>query len=229
MRLILKSLVGVLIVAAIATSTPAVAQASDPDQPSAADLATASAAADALIANSGAPDLFLNVSSDGMAKVRHTASGLICSFVPGAENNTLRVFNHEGFTRGDDVGCNADIGPTYLTYYATRYGPGYSAADSAREAAAAIRNRFPDARPYEGAFASVEPPPGVGQVEYVAMLIGPETSPRYTHALVAKVGEWTFKQRMTGEGGEDSVLSNQIMGAAFFNAVLQDALKDQKP
>lgn len=217
-------------IAALLTAPLASAQDPAPDAspPTAEALAAASAEADALIAGAGASEMFENVSSDGLAKVRHKASGLVCTFMPGAENNSLMVFDSGSIRRGDDVGCNADFGPLYLTYYATRYGTGYSSADSAQEAAVAIRNRFPDARPYEGAFASVTPPAGVGELEYAAFLIGPETSPRYTHALTAKVGEWIFKQRMTGEGAEDAVMANQIMSAVFFNDVLEAAVTPDK-
>ena len=216
-------------IAALLAAPMAFAQDGPADAPTAQQLAEASAEADALIAHSGAPDLFANVSSDGLAKVRHKASGLICTFMPGAENNTLRLFEGGNVRRGDDVGCNADFGPLYLTYYATRYGPGYSAADSARDAGAAIRNRFPEARPYEGASATLQPPPGVGDLEYVGYMIGTDAAPRYSHALTAKVGEWIFKQRMTADGGEDAVMSHQIMSAVFFNDVLEGAVSPDKP
>lgn len=228
MRSILKTFAALAAFAVLQAASPAVAQTAK-EAPSAADLARATAEADALIAGTGAPELFVNVSSDGMAKVRHTASGLVCSFVPGAENNTLRLFDAGDDSPGDDVGCNADVGPAYLTYYATRYGPGYSAADSARDAAAAIRNRWPEARPYEGVMASVEPPEGVGRVEYAALLIGPADSPRYTHALTAKVGEWIFKQRMTGDGDQNSIMANQMVAGMFFNDVLRTAVGADKP
>jgi hypothetical protein len=217
------------IVALLAAPLAMAQEATPPPPPSAAQLATASAEADALIVRSGAPEFFTNVSSDGMAKVRHRASGLVCSFVPGAENNRLTVFDGGQVRRGDDVGCNADMGPVFLTYYATRYGPGYSAADSARDAAAAIHNRFPDARPYEGTFARVEPPEGVGALEYAAFVIGPADAPRYSHALTAKVGDWIFKQRLTGDGAGEAPMANLIMGGIFFNDVLRAAVAPSKP
>ena len=230
MRSILKVLAVAATLAAVGAHAPAVAQTMSIEAPSAEDLARASAEADALISGTGAPQLFENISgADGLAKVRHTASGLVCSFLPGAENNTLRIFDLGDDSPGDDVGCNADVGPAYLTYYATRYGPGYSAADSARDAVEAIRNRWPDARPYQGTMARVEPPTGVDEVEYAALLIGPADAPRYTHALTAKVGEWIFKQRMTGDGDEKSIMANQVVAGAFFNDVLRAAVGGGKP
>lgn len=225
MRSIFKSLAMLAATAVLGAATPGLAQTAPDSGATREQIAAARAEADALIASTRAPNLFENISdADGMAKVRHKASGLVCTFVPGAENNTLMVFE-SGLPRGDDVGCNADIGPLYVTYYATRYGPGYSTADSARDAVAAIRNRFPDARPYEGSGVSVGPPEGVTDVQNVALLIGPREQPRYTHALVAKVGEWIFKQRMTSDGAEDAIMANQIMAGAYFNEILQDAVK----
>ena len=230
MRSILNSLAALAALTVLQAADPVWAQTAAVVEPTAEDLSRASAEADALIAGTGAPELFVNISGDdGMAKVRHRASGLVCSFLPGAENNTLRLFDLGDDSPGDDVGCNADIGPAFMTYYATRYGPGYSAAESARDAAAAIQNRWPDARPYQGTMARVAPPAGVDEVEYAALLIGPPDAPRYTHALTAKVGEWIFKQRMTGDGDEKSIMANQIVAGAFFNDVLRAAVGAEKP
>jgi hypothetical protein len=226
-RPILKTLALMAAFTAFGIATPGQAQEAAGEKPTTAHLAEASAEADALISGTGLPDLFVNVSRDGMVRIRHKVSGLVCSYLPGAQNNSLMVFDQGDGQPGDDVGCNADFGEVFLTYYATRYGPGYSAADSARDAANAIRNRWPDARPYEGAMAVVEPPAGVTESEYAALLIGPEASPRYAHALTAKVGEWIFKQRMTGDGDQQSIMSNQIVAGAFFNDVLQAAVGEK--
>lgn len=224
MRPALYSLAAAATAALVLAIAPAQAQTARIDNASAEQLSAAFAEAEALIASTGAPDLFENVSSEGMPKVRHTASGLVCVFMPGAPNNTLMVFAN-GAPRGDDVGCNADAGPAYITYYATRYGPGYSAADSVNDAVAAIRNRFPDARRYEGLTASVSPPAQVTETAFAALLIGPRDRTRYTHALTAKVGEWIFKQRMTGDGDEEAIMANQIVTGAMWNDVLTAAVK----
>lgn len=187
------------------------------------DLATASAEADTLIASTGAPQLFKNVSSNGLVKVRHKASGLRCTFVPGQPNNSLMLFDSDAI-KDDDVGCNADMGPVNFTYYATRYGPGYSAEDSARDAFISIRDRYPDARPYEGSAVRVEFPAGVSSTGFAALLIGPPDNTRYAHAVTAQVGEWIYKQRMTGKGDADAIMANQVFGGAFFNTVLQSAI-----
>ena len=187
------------------------------------DLAAASAEADTLIASTGAPQLFENVSSDGLVKVRHKASGLQCTFVPGLPNNSLMLFDSEAI-KNDDVGCNADMGPINFTYYATRYGPDYSAEDAARDALSSIRDTYPDARPYEGSPVRVEFPAGVSSSGFSALLIGPPDNTRYAHAATAQIGEWIYKQRMTGKGDADTITANQIFGGAVFNTVLQSAI-----
>lgn len=221
----MSSLAAVLAWAMLAWAPSAAAQMATVENPTPAQLDAAHAEGDALIAGTGADAvrLFENISADGMVRIRHKPSGLVCTYVPGAANNTLVVYRGHGPV-GDDVGCNADFGPAYLTYYATRYGPGYSASDSARDAGASIRTRFADARPYEGATARVEPPEGVTETGFAAFLIGPEDSPRYTHVLTAMVGGWIFKQRMTGDGATDSVMANQVVAGAFFHEILVGAV-----
>ncbi len=220
-----SSLAALLACATLAGTTPAAAQMAKVENPTPAQLDAARAEGDALIAGTGADAVrfFENVSADGMVRIRHKPSGLVCTYLPGTPNNTLVVYRGHGPV-GDDVGCNSDFGPAYLTYYATRYGPGYSASDSARDAGNSIRSRFADARPYEGTTARVEPPAGVTEAGFAAFLIGPEESPRYTQALTAKVGGWIFKQRMTGDGAQDAIMANQVITGAFFNEILVGAV-----
>lgn len=225
MRLLHHSLTALAAAAVLAAGASAMAQTAAIPDASAEQLASAFAEADGLIASTGSPELFENISSEGMPKVRHKASGLVCIFMPGAENNTLVVFPGDDLPLGDDVGCNADMGRAYVTYYATRYGPGYSPRDSVNDAVVAIQDRFPDARPYEGTVASISPPEGVTETAFAALLVGPEDSVRYTHALAAKVGEWIFKQRMTGDGAESSIMANQVVTGALWNDLLQAAVK----
>lgn len=114
-------LAAVTLSAALALSAPAVAQTAKVEAPTTEQLAAASDEADALIADAGddARHLFESISADGMVRIRHKPSGLVCTYVAGAQNNTLQVYRGHGPV-GDDVGCNADIGPVYVTYYATR-------------------------------------------------------------------------------------------------------------
>jgi len=179
--------------------------------------------AQALIDGTGAPEFFENQSSESEMKVLHTASGLVCIFEPGRAQTSLMVFP-SGLERGDDVGCNIDMGPMQITFYATRYGPGYSARDSAQDAANAIGNRWPDAQAYEGPVVSMEMPEGISESALGAFLITDSGRVQYTQVATAKVGEWIFKQRMSGGAGDDAVLMNQILAVSLWEDVLTSAL-----
>ncbi len=219
--LTIAGLAGLLVAApvGVAAQTPATGQQ---PSPSAEALARASAEADRLIASTGGPEFFENVSSDGLARVRHKASGLLCSFIPGNDRNTLVLFGSPGIPRGDDVGCQANIGEAYMTFYATRYPERMSAQDAADSAAAAMRQRHPEARPYTGPVAT-SVVNGVSEQAAVrfSMMDGPV--PSSTHAITAKIGEWIFKQRLTHSN--ESELASQAVGQASWSDVLRSAVK----
>lgn len=179
--------------------------------------------AQALIDGTGTPEFFENQSSESEMKVLHPASGLVCIFSPGQAQTSLMVFP-SGLQRGDDVGCNIDMGPMQITFYATRYGPGYSARDSAQDAANAIGNRWPDARTYEGPVATIELPEEITDRAFGAFLITDAGRVQYTQVATAKVDEWIFKQRMSGGAEEDAILMNQILAVSLWNDVLTSAL-----
>lgn len=189
---------------------------------SAETLAAASAEADRLIASTGAPDLFENLSADGFARVRHKGSGLQCAFIPGNDRNTLALFGSPGVPRGDDVGCQTNVGEVYMTFYATRYPERLSAQDAADHAEAAMRQRYPHARPYTGpvAVADVE---GVTEQAAVRFSIMDGPVPSSTHSITAKIGDWIFKQRLTHS--DESGLAAQAVAESSWADVLRAALK----
>lgn len=195
-------------IAALAFAPVAMAQDAAP-QSVAVQRSTTWTQAQALIDRTGHPELFENQSSATRMIIRHKASGLVCDYSPEEKNNSLMLF--PGRPAGDDVGCNTDAGNIYMTYYATRYGPGVSIQDAAADTAAGIRNRFPDARPYEGPVVQVTAPEGVGEQIYLAYIVGQGDRTLHAQARLAKVGEWIFKQRMsTPEGlalGAEMMLS----------------------
>lgn len=138
---------------------------------------------------------------------RHKASGLRCDYSPDEQNNSLMLF--PGLPQGDDVGCNADAGNIYMTYYATRYGPDVSLQDAASDTAAGIRNRFSDARAYDGPVVQVDAPAGVGEQVYLAYVVGPQGRTLHAQARLARVGDWIFKQRMSTP--EDMAMGAEVM------------------
>lgn len=214
-----------LIILAVTGADDASAQAQPTNQvpaPSAETLADASAEADRLIASTGAVEFFENVSSGGMARVRHKASGLLCSFTPDLDRNTLALFGSPGVPRGDDVGCQADVGEVYMTFYATRYPGGMSAQDAADGADEAIRQRYPEARPYDGpiANAALEGASDQAAVRY-SVMDGPV--PSSAHAITIKIGEWVFKQRLTHS--DESGMAAQVIAQASWSDVIRAALQ----
>ncbi len=182
-------------IAALAFAPVAMAQDAPTESGAQVRRSTTWTQAQALIDRTGYPDLFENQSSDTRLIIRHKASGLICDYSPEEKNNSLMLF--PGLPAGDDVGCNADAGNIYMTYYATRYGPGVSVQQAAADTAAGIRNRFSDARPYEGPVVQVTALEGVGEQIYLAYIVGQGDRALHAQARLAKVGEWIFKQRMT--------------------------------
>lgn len=218
--LTIAGLAGLLMAAPIAAAAaPATSQ--EPS-PSAAALTSASAEANRLIASTGAPEFFENVSSDGLARIRHRASGLLCSFIPGNDRNTLALFGSPSVPRGDDVGCQTNIGEVYMTFYATRYPGRMSAQDAADSAAAAMRQRFPEARPYTGPVATsvVE---GVSEQPAVRFYMMDGPVPSSTHAVTAKLGDWIFKQRLTHSNETEAAA--QVVAQSSWSDVLRAALK----
>lgn len=183
--------------AALLCAVPAAAQEAAPG-PSATpeQIATARAEADRILAAAGADDVFENISADQTPRVRHTASGMICSFFGSREIDKVLIFPDP--TRGNDVGCStADSSGAEVTFYATRYQPMPSEREVLRNAVDAIRNRFPSARVYEGGLSSA----GVaGQIPPVgaAFVVSTNKGELFTMALVSHRGEWGFKARASG-------------------------------
>lgn len=179
--------------------------------------------AQALIDDTGAPEMFENQSIAGRMRIQHKASGLICDFVPGTRNNTLMLFPSP-VPRGDDVGCNADVGDVYMTVYATRYGRRLSLDAATEDASAGISNRFPGSRPYTGTVTMPQVDARIGAQTHVAFLTGEADGDRYSHARLAKVGEWIFKQRLTVRQDQVADAEATVSGPRWV-AVLEAAAK----
>lgn len=215
----MKRAIAALSILAAFTAGAAWAQPSDAPPASAVQAQEARAEADRLIAQAEAADLFDNITEDDQPRIRHRRSGLICTFTLGERQNRLLVFG-SGIARGDDVGCNTMTGDVAITHYATRYPGGKSAADALSEAAAAIRNRFSDARDYTG--EGLAPDEGRQPPSLIArFLIGQDDETQYTHALVAEVGPWVFKQRLSGPAESASMV--QLFGQAQWVYILREA------
>ncbi len=181
------------------------------------DPASARGQAEELIAATGAPGLFENLTSGQVPTVRHRPSGMICEFA-GDGRDVLRLFDVQpgGPVRGDDVGCGHWIGTTYVTLFATRYPHRPSAQEILDSAVDAIMRSWPDARAYAG---SAKPPRLRGQAEplmrvFEVILNG---QPARSLVLVSHLGDWSFKARASGPANDDSVV--EASGTAFARAL----------
>jgi hypothetical protein len=154
-------------------------------------------AADAIIAGTGHPSLFENVSDELGPAVRHRASGLVCRFWPGMSVNAIRVYSPAA--GAEDISCQTGVEGASLSHYAYQYTPTPSAEDETRSAIAAIRDRWPDLRNYDGEVARTEVTGPDFPRRYVSRGVVTQSDGHdyMTKASVAKVGVWIVKQRMT--------------------------------
>lgn len=159
-------------------------------------LSADQAEATELIARSGRPELFRNVTDHQGPAVLHIASGMTCRFVARERGNNLVVYRAE--TDIEDIGCNTRVDGVYLTHYAYRYPNIGSAEDAFLEAIAAVRQNYPSVRNYEGevAVASTEDQvlPDIYRARGVIDMNGDELM---TKVMVSLAGGWMLKQRMS--------------------------------
>ena len=206
-------------IAALALAPVAVAQDAAPS-PSPEQIAAASALADRIIAASDAQGIFVNKTDSDVAQIEHAASGMRC-LMDDNPGNRLHIFptGGAGIPRGDDVACifRNDGMETDITLYATRYSGGATTNDIVDSAVSGIRQRWPDAVPYEGsvALSSVE---GLASPAYGAFKIRLNDAEKLTMVIGAQQGDWSLKVRATGPYADAMAVS---MEAAVLIAYAQ--------
>ena len=164
------------------------------------EIAAAKARADQIIADADAASLFANTTTGGVAHVTHLASGMVCLFGrEGADRIHIFPTGAGGMPRGDDVGCVStdERSGTEITTYASRFRPLPDAATVLRVTENAIRQRWPDARPYEGQLVDMTVQ-GAAVPERSAFVIENGDDRYLTMTLIAHVGDWSYKVRATG-------------------------------
>jgi hypothetical protein len=177
---------------------PLSAQEATPSPPRATpeQVTAAKAEADRIIAAAEAGDLFVNMTGNAIPTVRHRASGLICHFRGSPEVDRILIFPNS--TRGDDVGCTTRDPSVWVetTYYATRYNPMPTEEAILDGAMAAIRNRFPGARPFVGDLTTAHID-GVTPIS-AALVVDSNMGTLFTMTAVEHQNGWSFKARATG-------------------------------
>lgn len=208
----------VFIAALVAAPIVCAQEAREAVPPTPAEIAVARATADQLIRDAGAEGIFANKTADGVPTVEHLASGMRCLF-SDSSNDRIRIFpgQDDGVLRGDDVGCISREESLLIdtTTYATRYRPLPSEGAVIADSVNAIRSRWPDAIPFDGALASTSigdwPAP-----KFAAFKVATPDGPMLTMVLVLHVGEWGYKVRATGRF-EDAMLVSVYAGVIMAN------------
>ena len=191
--------------------------AQDEAPASAAEIASASAQADLLIASANAGRHFENITTDGAPRVRHKASGLTCSFSDESYDRISIIPAQGGLAEGEDVGCHTRLLDVDISLYATRYARRYEASFIVEDAMRAIVQRWPDAKPHEGDLVTATS--GDASAPLIAGFdIEVEGQPKLTLVLVSHRDDWSFKGRVTGPSGDET--PTNMLGAVIFLTAL---------
>ena len=182
------------------------------------EIAEARAYADTLIDAANAGAHFVNKTDSAVPEVEHLASGMRCLFnTNGHDRILLFPSQNDRIPLGDDVGCASQEEALVVetTSYATRYRPLPSEDTVVADSVRAIRNRWPDAIPFEGALALMSSA-GEETPKFAAFKVTTSQGPMLTMVLVDHVGEWGFKVRATGRF-EDAMLVSVYGGFVMSN------------
>lgn len=169
------------------------------------DPSASRAAGDRMLAEQQAGDTFRNVTDRGDIRLKHSASGMVCSFDPGAVRNNVRLYPvRPGIERrGDDVGCGTTPDMAY-TIYATRYRPEISQETAMAQAIDEIEAIWSDVERLD-----LSPPAGAANSPFAAFRgRHPNGQMLSTVVLVQQVGQWTFKMRASGPPGDVETLAD---------------------
>jgi hypothetical protein len=158
--------------------------------PAAAQQSDANAAAQQLILEHNAAGVFEALPSTDQIVLRHPRSGLVCRLDP-ARRNRLLIFSQAA--RGEDVACDTSDGNESVTLYATRYSFEVTPEELINGAAAAINERFPDARelPVQIEETSTATP----NARTAQFMITRDGTLMFTRVTVALIGQWAIKLR----------------------------------
>ena len=178
-----------------------------------ATVEAAVTAGDQILRTANAADLFINESARGAGHIllRHRASGMVCDFEVGAQNNVV-IFPQ--LARGEDVGCNTPVGAIYLTFYATRYTPAVPLEEQVQIAQQAIRQRYPSPVIRQLANPADFEVPGMPPIQGAAYDTRAMDTEVTTYVIIALVGDWSVKLRATGRR---SPTTDMLVQRIFFD------------
>jgi hypothetical protein len=191
-----------------------------------AEIATAKAEADAIIAKAGVADLFQNITESNVPTVRHRLSGLVCGFEPGAAINHIAVF--PGAPRGDDVACETKIADFEQSVYATRWNQHFNTDQALGIAVQGIRARWPAAQPWTGQAASAtSSDKGLPIHRMTRFSVVIEGVTFFTRASAATVDGWSILERTTGPAREAT--AGDLLGEIVITTTLDHMTHPKAP
>jgi hypothetical protein len=189
-------------------------------------FADAPQAAIELIAGAGAQDVFIaGASEPGAIVIRHPRSGLVCRMGAGAAN---RLFVFPQSARGDNVGCESVLDGVTTVLFATRFRFPTSLDEQVAGVETAIRQRYPDARPYLATRPiSSDTLPAHRAAAFFVSRDGVRS---FTSASVAQVGEWVIKLRYTAPAASDETARQaEAVAERMFAEALADIVAARTP
>ena len=164
-------------------------------QPKKVEPAAALAAAEALIAQAGAEDVFAPGAWEYGPTVRHERSGMSCRFAMGVPVNAVKV-NDPPPTRGDDVSCSTAFGGVLTSHFASRVSLVGRYEAAAAGALAALEARVGDSSAYTGPV--FEPQTATLPPIRVHRLVDEQSGHKlYERLAVMDMGDWIITQRVT--------------------------------
>jgi hypothetical protein len=210
----------------VAPSGAAHAQAPSAAKPAAAS--TARAFADRVIEAAQAGDLFENVTTDDLPKVRHRASGLVCLFPDANPASGIQIFPSS--VRGADVSCGSFPGGAVLTMYAMKPAKPLTLTQAFALYVTEVRTAHPEAKPPENKeLPAVAGTRAEGLTDWLIArfeIMTPQ-GPAYSRLAVAVVDGWVIEQRLTTRPGQDWKAADRI-GEGAMAATLQEMIPGAK-
>jgi hypothetical protein len=221
------------LLAALALAGPAAGQTPKAVAPaSAAEIAAAKAHADRIITAAHAENLFVNVTTGGVATVRHRASGLECGFDPDDDKGLVSVFENAQVPRGDDVGCSGHLAGTLISTFVTRYPEAMTPRQVVEDSVGAIRRQFTDLKDWSGQSVSItqktkpgEPAPTPSVT--IRLAANFQGQPKFTRSSAAACGRWIVAQRVTDAA--DKAMAADLAAELTLRAAIDSVCKAQTP
>lgn len=164
----------------------------------------------AMLAEADADEFFTIVQIEDLIYLRHDRSNLLCMVDERTSRIMIVPSQSLGIPRGDDVACAINMGADLLTFYSTKYRRQQRLDRALTEAVAAIRARYPDARPIRAADLRGLPQLGgrnFPEYRSAAFAID-DDGYTFTRVSVAEVGDWEIKMRFSATNAENNPIAD---------------------